>query len=74
MTQGERDSDSNDKPITFESEDVDRLVEIFDETVRNIMSNFISNKVITVGDRETIRTIAIIIKVKEKKMLIKKVC
>ena len=23
LTQGERDSDSNDKPITFESEDVD---------------------------------------------------
>ena len=50
------------------------MVEIFDETVRNNMSNFIPNKVITVGDRETIRTIAIIIKVKEKKMLIKKVC
>lgn len=36
------------------------------------MSNFFSNKVITVDDRETIRTITIIIKVKQKKDAYKK--
>ena len=48
------ETDFNDWLTKFESVDVDRHVEKFNSTTRNIMDNFIRNKVITVDDREPI--------------------
>ena len=48
------ETDFNDWLTKFESVDVDRQVEKFNSTTRNIMDNFIWNKVVTVDDREPI--------------------
>ena len=48
------ETDFNGWLTKFESVDLDRQVEKFNSTTRNIMDNFIRNKVITVDDREPI--------------------
>lgn len=67
----QRAIDSYDLSKTFENMDVDRLIEIFNNTILIFISNFIPNKVITVYERKSKWMKGDIkINVKERTMLI----